>query len=78
LAVKELLCFDQWLLVINRDDTQYNLPDCHRLPSKYEINSSCVDSHLFVRKDEEVTSKYYSNSWIHEYDTYTRVLYRLA
>ncbi|XP_033737109.1 muscle, skeletal receptor tyrosine protein kinase-like isoform X2 [Pecten maximus] len=59
LGVKELLCFDQWLLVMNKENLQYSLPECEELPSKVGVNASCVDSQLFMRKDEEVTSTCY-------------------
>ena len=58
LAVKELLCFDQWLLVLNNGDVTYSLPDCEQLPSKNNPNTTCVDSQLFVPRPEEITSKY--------------------
>lgn len=55
MAVKELLCFDAWLMVVHSMDG-YKLPICETLPDKLDPTMKCVDIPMFVRKPEETRS----------------------
>ena len=63
LAVKELLCFNQWIQIANKVNMRnpshhYRLPDCDSLPSKYGNHTECIDAELF-RKDPALASSTY-------------------
>ncbi|CAC5399225.1 MUSK [Mytilus coruscus] len=61
LAVKELLCFDAWLMVVHSMDG-YKLPICETLPDKLDPTMKCVDIPMFVRKPEETKNSCYKGT----------------
>ncbi|XP_071144710.1 muscle, skeletal receptor tyrosine protein kinase-like [Mytilus edulis] len=61
LAVKELLCFDAWLMVVHSMDG-YKLPICETLPDKLDPTMKCVDIPMFVRKPEETRNSCYKGT----------------
>lgn len=56
LAVKELLCFDQWNeLSLKRKIAGASLPDCNNLASKSDNGSQCIDGRIFHKDTSQVT-----------------------
>lgn len=56
LAVKELLCFDQWNeLSLKRKIAGASLPDCNNLASKTDNGSQCIDGRIFHKDTSQVT-----------------------
>lgn len=63
LAVKDLFCFDEWLLVQNnrnegvffRTRGHFRLPVCEDLPSQHNHSAVCTDAKLFDVKPNQFT-----------------------
>lgn len=63
LAVKELLCFDQWNeLSLKRKIAGASLPDCNNLASKTDNGSQCIDGRIFHKDTSQVTYQCYKGT----------------
>ncbi|XP_022314567.2 tyrosine-protein kinase transmembrane receptor Ror2-like [Crassostrea virginica] len=62
LAVKELLCFDQWNEILANKKSSSALPDCYSLPSKSDNTSHCIDGKIFNKDLSQVTNKCYKGT----------------
>ncbi|KAK6179193.1 hypothetical protein SNE40_011609 [Patella caerulea] len=67
LAVKDLLCYKQWNLILEnktdgiyfRNRAHFRLPNCQELPSMWDSASKCTDGHLFEKRLDEVSNECY-------------------
>ncbi|XP_062617208.1 tyrosine-protein kinase transmembrane receptor Ror2-like isoform X1 [Saccostrea cucullata] len=59
LAVKDLLCFDQWNEMSATRKSPTPLPDCKLLVGKYDNGSQCIDGKIFHKDPSQVTNKCY-------------------
>lgn len=63
LAVKELLCFDQWNeMSLKRKIAGASLPDCNNLASKSDNGSQCIDGRIFHKDTSQVTYQCYKGT----------------
>ncbi|KAL3868762.1 hypothetical protein ACJMK2_041527 [Sinanodonta woodiana] len=59
LAVKDLLCYQQWLILMQRDDVAVSLPNCDTLPSRFDSTSNCNEAGIFIKDETQVRGDCY-------------------